>query len=333
MILQLLDELSRKAVESPAEFDIPLKKPFSILQAGGSRARDRKVNFLIFNCSQPHPLMIIKAARTEIHQERLRREYESLQQISRMETIKDTVPKPIGMYEVESHLVTVETFVPGTPLSILLRRRDRIKEEQVRTDLQMVQNWMQLLQRASQTEAVSTVGRLALQYDLESCGIRLPKQFIDEITSLASIFHGFSFTLTGSHGDLWPGNYLVQDKGVGIIDWESYCSRAVPFIDAFLFITTYGRHYPWGGWKWTSRAESFENTFFRENWFSEIVCQYFREVLSQYFLPQESSHFLYSIFLLNRAVEERRAGIVDGQWMNYLQEYAAQSKQSVLRKL
>lgn len=331
MIPELLDSLTNRWTDSLLAAGLVLKKPLSALQAGGTRGKDRKVNFLIFNGSQPYPLLVLKVARSHNYQTRLRQEYQALTEISAVPSLRSSVPGPIGLFEVENHLVVAEKFMPGSPLSILLRKRERVKEEQVRNDLHAALNWLALLQTATWSGNSSFSGELQ-HHSSTDVWRQLPAAFVEDLVECSEKFYGLQFPLSGSHGDFWPGNFLLAESGVGVIDWEHYKRRFPPFRDAFVFITTYARTYPWKGWKWPSKSEAFRKAFLEKNWFSESVGSYFSKYLTNLALPRECAHYLFALFLLEMAVEEKTSGKEDGQWLTFLNTYAERFNNSRLRR-
>jgi hypothetical protein len=332
VIPELLDSLTNQWKDSLLAAGLVLKQPLSALQAGGARGKDRKVNFLIFNGSQSYPLLVLKVARSHNYQTRLRQEYQALTEISAFSSLRGTVPGPIGLFEIDNHLVVAEKFMPGTPLSILLRKREHVKEEQVRDDLQIAQNWLALFQKATWSGNSSFSSEVEVQAtgDLWK---QLPPGFSNDLAACAESFYGLQFPLVGSHGDFWPGNLLLAESGPGVIDWEHYKRRFPPFRDAFVFITTYARTYPWKGWSWPSKAEAFHKAFLEKNWFSELLLGYFSKCLANLSLPLECAHYLFSLFLLDMAAEEKAEGKEDGQWVTFLQTYATRHESSILRRL
>ena len=325
MIEILSTKLQTEWSDALLDAGLTLHPPISFIQTGGIRGSDRKVNFLVFDSSKDEPVLILKLARSVKHQLQLKQEYESLCKLRAFVSIAESVPHPIGIFEINGHLVVGESFVAGIPLSLLLRRQKRTGPESVEQDLRLALSWIAMLQNDGSVEKGEWWGR-----NLKERFPDIPSQnFRHDLQREIQRFDGISMPLTASHGDFWPGNILINGNGMGVIDWEGFQPKRSPLWDSFLFITTYARSYPWHGWKWMLKHQTFEKAFLEENWFSRNVRQYIQQCLKRAQLPISAAHLLFSEFLLCKAEAEKGSDPV--QWREYFSLYSQNCFKSILR--
>lgn len=337
MLPLLLQNLTSEWYDQLREDGVHLKPPISAMQLSGGRGKDRKVNFLVFNHNENRPVLIIKVARTLSYQERLTHEYQALRTVWKLVALQRSVPKPLGLFEVADNLVMIEQCLPGIPLTVLLRRHKRIKVRQVRHDLFKAQGWLKFLQAATRSGMDAFSGRMAIEERLQRLhhisAITLPSNFINRLLVMADSCQGMSLPLAGSHGDFWPGNFLVASDKVGVIDWEDFNYCAWPFNDLFQFIILYAQTYPWNGWRRDAKVATFRYAFLENNWFSKLVIEYITNHLKTMHLPDQFAHFFFSLFLLDRATPTAEQGAKRRQqakiWQERLVWYAHNEKHSI----
>jgi hypothetical protein len=331
MIQTLLLKLTTDWNDAITAAGLALRPPLSVIQLAGLRGMNRKVNFLVFDTRSKNPVLILKVARSLQHQLKLQQEYNCLRQVSAFPFIADSVPRPIAMLDLHGHTIVAETFLPGLPLTLLLRRQKRIHPHDVAKDLIRAQQWLESLQQVSGLEHADWSGEVLDKLLYANLEMR-SSNFRCDLSAEIRKFDGLSVPLTASHGDFWPGNLLINEDRVGVIDWESFRIKGSPLHDSFLFITTYARSYPWLGWKWMTKEDAFHKAFLEENWFSRQVRGYINRIFLRMNLPVPSAHLMFSEFLITKAQEESgRVDNGDTQWREYLSLYSKNSERSIFR--
>ncbi len=335
MLPDLLQQFTGAWHESLHRAGVCLEPPLSAIQLGGARGQDRKVNFLVFQRGARHPVLILKVARSPRYQRRLQQEFQALQDVARLDAMQGTVSSPIGLFQWDKHVVMAESCLVGTPLSVFLRRHERLARRKMVADLHCAQDWLTRFQAATTTGTWTFPGRAAVDERLThlDAPTGLPPCALDTLRSLAESYAGLPLPLTGSHGDFWPANVLLTPQGIGVIDWEHFRRDQLPFNDALLFITAYAQTYPWDGWRWPSKTRAFQRAFLEKNWFSELVVAYVHCYLRTIQVPESAAHLFFALFLMDMVALARTDGDRGESrrriWMDLFRLYALNATQSV----
>jgi hypothetical protein len=275
---------------------------------GGAAERDRKVNVLVFGGGDSEPALVLKLARSPGYREHLEREFAALSELSGLPDLTGSLPEPLGSFETDDHLVVAEGIVRGTPLSVLLRRRQRISPREVRRDLGTAAEWIGRLQQAVDSRSVTFGGEAEMLKRLETSSQALPASFVERTLEAAGAGDGMTLNLTAAHGDFWPANLMLVEDHVGVIDWEDYAGEGWPFTDFFSFLTQYAFTFPWTGWRRPDRSTAFRRAFVDEGWFATLVAEAVLGFFQRLGLPAEAIHLCYSLFLLEQAAPRPRDG-------------------------
>lgn len=335
MLPDLLQNLSGIWCEPLYEAGIRLQPPLSVIQIGGARGKDRKVNFLVFAPQQAFPLLMMKVARTPGYQERLQHEHEALTAVWQNPDLQNSVPRPLGLFPFNNNFVLLEQCLPGVPLKVLLRRQQRVSPAEVRQDSQQALAWLQKMQQATQAGMDTFSGETAVTTRLERINTPLPEKFVQNLRAMAREYEGLAIPLSSRHGDYWPGNLMLHEGQLGIIDWEDFTAVASPFHDLFLFFTNYTHTYPWQGWRWTKATVAFQRAFFDDNWFSQLINSSVKDYFQALNLPPASAALFFTLFLLDRAApaaaEGQKRQQQSGVWQERLQQYAHHTAQPIFK--
>jgi hypothetical protein len=314
-----------------------LQAPLSVIQIGGAKGKDRKVNYLVFAADRPFPVLMMKVGRTAGYQERLQHEHAAMTAVWQNPALQQSVPQPLGLFTFEENFVLLEQCLPGTPLKVLLRRQQRTSPNHVRQDSQQALAWLQKMQQVTQAGVEAFPGETAVTTRLERIAEPLPHKFTQNLLALAREYEGLSIPLSSRHGDYWPGNLMLHEGKLGIIDWEDFTAVAWPFHDLFLFFTNYAHTYPWQGWRWTKATLAFQRAFFDHNWFAQLIKSAVREYFQAFNLPPASAALFFALFLLDRAApaahEGQKRQEQSGVWQERLHVYAHHEEPSIFQEI
>ena len=335
MLPDLLQNLTNSWREPLCQAGIHLQQPLSAIQIGGARGKDRKVNFLVFESGHSLPVLMMKVARTSGYQERLRHEHESLVTVWQNPALQTSIPRPLGLFIFEKNFVLLEQCLPGIPLKVLLRRQQRVSPHEVQHDCQQALTWLQQLQQVTYSGLATFAGEAAVTARLERMTNPLPDAFVQHLRTLARRYEGLAIPRCSRHGDYWPGNLMLHEGQLGVIDWEDFSAEAWPFHDLFLFFTSYT--YPWDGWRWTKPTIAFQRAFLEDNWFSQLITSSVHKYFQTLNMPQSAAALLFSLFLLDRAAPAADEGQKRQQqavvWQERLQLYAHHKAYSIFREV
>lgn len=336
MLSLLLKNLTSIWREPLCQTGIALQQPLSAIQLGGATGKDRKVNYLIFSADRARPTLLIKIARTASYQERLLHEHQALVTIWQTSTLQSSVPKPVGLFEVDNNLFLLEQCLPGTSLKVLLRRRQRIKPVQVQQDCRQSITWLHNMQQVTCSGTETFNGEMAVNQRLKRLTITLPTSFIKNLKALALQYAGLNIPISHHHGDYWPGNLLLNKGGLGVIDWEDFQPNAWPFHDFFHFFINYAHTYPWQDWHWLAAKITFRQTLIEQNWFTNLFEDFTRQYFQSLNIPFQAAHLFLSLFLMDQAAPKATAGQKRQQqaavWQDRLLLYANYEHNSLFNR-
>lgn len=314
---------------------VTFKAPLLALKIGGIHGEDRKVNFLVFNHDASKPICILKLTRKPSAEARLEHEYQSLSAIAAIPEFTSLVPQPIDLFEVDGRPIMAEGCVDGIPLNLLLKRNQRSGPAQVQADLHRIQELLTLFQNKTCSGRSPFQGQDAVLELLNRYGtsLQLPDDFVLKLMQLAEVYRGLKIPLTGSHGDFWAGNILIDGSRINIIDWEDYAPNQSPTWDIFLFAVTYAFTYPWRKWRKLDKESAFKRAFLAEGWLPAQLRAFVHQSLKAVHLPTEAAHLLFCLFLLELAVpgaaHSQGRTAQHERWQNILQLYARNAEVSI----
>lgn len=155
--------------------------------------------------------------------------------------IRQSIPRPLARFEVRNMSITVETHLKGAPFSSLTLKRGYFAHQGV------VRKHMTLL--------VDWISRFF------------------EITGSRN-FGEPDFSCF-QHGDFFVDNILFDSEtnSIGVVDWDGFGDTYPPLFDFFCLLSEFyfTLSAPRKMSRWEIEMLSFKDTFFRKNWFSELV--------------------------------------------------------------
>lgn len=327
MLEALAESLCGVWSEALQAHDVILRPPLRLLKAGSLNGAGRKVCFFVFGDRQARPKVVIKHARDEADQARLRYEHEALARVAAVPAVGATVPRPVGQFAWRGGLVTVETCLPGVPLRVLWHRGQRVRAAEAARALDAGQSWLARLQGA--THSGYTPFRGADRFGAEPA---LRADFMDELRSVAKTWTGHPLPLVVRHGDFWPGNWLVTRDGCGVIDWE-HSSVGTGWTDGFMFLVTLTQVFPWTASSAENKLEAFRRAFLQPGALTEAARAYTACLLHAQGLPPEAAHLFFSLFLIDMAgaSPQPRPGQPRPQawWPTLLELYSTERRRSI----
>jgi hypothetical protein len=268
---------------------------------------NRKINLLVFNHQDKHPILILRIAHTEEQKTLLIRKCEVLRDLSRHETLLSTIPHPLGLYEFQNVLVLIENGLVGVPLNILLLRGEHTYPKRVQRYFRMACDFLCTLERATLDGCVpfpdsalldKKFGQLASSYG----PINPPGKYKERILGIASEYQSLTLRRCARHGDFWAGNLLVSPRGLGVIDWEGYANPDLIFHDIFFFMTSYALFYPWRGWNECPTELAFKLGFLENNWLSEMIKDTLILFFQRWEIPPRAIYLLLTLFLIDMSL-------------------------------
>ena len=233
-----------------------LMENWSDLPLGGSQPRSlnflvqatgiSKLCYYIFPNQDPKPRWVAKTRRSPSENELLRQEYSLIRYLRQHGTnfVKDTIPGPLTEVSVAGHHLAIEMYLNGRAMDGLMANARPQAPGLASEYLDIAVDWLlrcqqetpQLRQRLTEQqihnlffdpiEGLRSSARLTNQ---ESA-------YLDRLARRIQHLAGLPLPLVFKHGDFQPGNLLLTDTSVKVIDWEFGVEKALPLLDLFGFL-------------------------------------------------------------------------------------------------
>lgn len=195
---------------------------------------------LLFVDDSPTPRYVLRVPRAPARDERVASNYAALQALSRIETLRGTVPAPVFSGYVEGVLITLETFLDGTSLAVEIGQAERQGDRAcVANLLRHACDWLWGLHQATWMPSLpefsaQRVADIALLQE---------RRLLPETESEALLRHTDPSAeppdiFARAHGDFNPNNLLLppSDYPLGVVDWE-HSGPGFALFDLFQLMT------------------------------------------------------------------------------------------------
>jgi hypothetical protein len=228
--------------------------------------------YLFFAEDKASPALVAKAARTAAGRSVFDIEYGNLESLVArgLNSERPAVPAPLDRRDEGGVLVTLQSALDGQLMKNLPGRR-LFSAARIDSVLDLVLDWWLQFQDRFETPATRLVGEAYRRRVLEPvelfCKRYLPEA--DERAFLAGRFEsrrvleGLEVSLMTAHGDFCPANLMIDERGIGVFDWEFPLRHDLPLYDLFYFLSSL--RYPYAGRRGeSSHFESFASVFWEE---------------------------------------------------------------------
>lgn len=289
--------------------------PLRLLTAEGPRnsPRGQTVAFL-FDQREPLPRAVAKIAAATGQGAVLKRECESLRAFATRVNgnFHGALPRTASAFDAGDWTVLLESWLPGPTMYVELRNHWkplRRAPEHFRAALDLLLEFQQstVLNPANLDDGTLAefvfrpLEELQASYSL-SLGERL---LVANTLKRARQLQGAPLQLAARHGDFWAGNLLLGPDRIGLVDWEHFAWRALPFDDLFFFPTTYGLNFPWKLARWAAPEPAFHATYLEANPIARLVREYLFGYCERTGTPRTLLEVFFPVFLASHAVREK----------------------------
>jgi glycosyltransferase involved in cell wall biosynthesis/aminoglycoside phosphotransferase (APT) family kinase protein len=175
--------------------------------------------------------------------ERARHEFHVLARFARPSGKGHTillVPRPVRLQEDDATLVM--EACGGRPLSELLReaRGGKREHSRARVAMEAAGAWLAAMQGCTSGETAPEealrLWQVRVEMDLERCRTILPPQLPARVAArVAEVLCSTNVPVVGRHCDFWPGNVLVDEDRVTVLDFAGF-GPGLPWEDAAYFL-------------------------------------------------------------------------------------------------
>jgi hypothetical protein len=215
------------------------------LVVGHRRPTTGMVTVLLFRSGDRSPSVVAKLPRYGQTGEPLRREAATLERVRRAiaagalaGAVREAVPLPLGLHEVDGTEVLLQTGMPGGHLVAATAGR-RLHPAKLTRRLELMLDWCLQLQAASARRVIVDDALLARKLEplAAECLAVMDADpavaaLLDRSLEAAASLRGTTLPLVVCHGDYWAGNIMVAGGRVcGVIDWERAALDELPLWD------------------------------------------------------------------------------------------------------
>jgi SAM-dependent methyltransferase len=304
----LLDGVCALVRDSWATFGLggPRPERLSPLVVGHRRPTTGMVTVLLFRTGDRSPSVVAKLPRYGPTGEPLRREAANLERVrdaiavgEPAGAVREAIPRPLGLHDVDGTEVLLQTGMPGVHL-VAATTRGRPHPARLARRLDLLLDWCLHLQAASarrvtvddalltgKLEPLAAEGLAAMGGDPRVAAL------LDHSLEAAAGLRGTALPLVVCHGDYWAGNVMVAGGMVrGVIDWERAALDELPLWDLVKAAGSAAYHLdryrslprhgpgalpgwrdlgPWAGIGDPVFARSFRAAFVQRNWLADVI--------------------------------------------------------------
>ncbi|MCA9446463.1 MAG: phosphotransferase [Candidatus Omnitrophica bacterium] len=243
----MIESIRRLLFKETYKKGIDPKDLHFVKRSGGDFSSEGRALFEIFSPRSEDPIWIVKANRSKAGNEKSAAEFERLKKMRKgiSEDLRDSLPAALVLEERPTGSISIETFLPGTKVSLFFQEGDR----------KMIwRNWhsygsaaIRWLERYSEVETPFEIHlnrewfeRVALAplENLASVWVDVQPEassLIDRIRA-TSIDFDIPLKTVPQHGDYTPGNLIAMEGRLGVIDWSPVDLSNPPLMDLFHFL-------------------------------------------------------------------------------------------------
>lgn len=315
----MIKEIEKIVMENGPRWEIPFFPPRSLffIKTSGSKKHPaaQPVVFLVFDQRGPNPRWVVKASRHLATVSILQKEYQQLLYFYHTLSpgLRKAIPRPLLSREDAGRFLFVETGLPGSSFSTVVRLRGGVShQKEMERTVRKVKEWLLKFQNETREEEVEMTEEwieekvkapLSQYRDSYPCTAE-EERFFDQYLENWKPYLQTRLPLAAHHGDFWAGNMLMDGENLFVFDWTFSKRKALPFDDLLLFVSSFVVDSSERG-EGDNNMKSFEKVFFGRNWFSEQVKEAVVQFFFQHKLSPRMLSQIFPLFLMNMAIRKK----------------------------
>ena len=320
MLFHLKDAIS-------SQFDAPRPEALVVTRL---EVETQSVLYFFFRERSPRPFAVVKAAGDPGSVQKLEHEYGNVSRVTdRLPgRLRGTVPRLHGEGRILDHYYFIQDYIEGMmlPEEIETDRRGDPKGEAL-SRIDLAWNWLDDFQAATAGTVRPLhefgLGRVIDRY-AEAYG-ESPEEgeYIGWLGTRLDELRDVGVIEVACHGDLFPGNVIIGETGVTVIDWRDYRPVHHPVYDIATLLTTFRvpfRHVD-------DIEGNLEATLLDGNGIRRRLRSGVESLLRARGIGHEAFELLFGLSILEWATDEySQEGVVTGKdliWRRRLRHYAA----------
>lgn len=241
----------------------------------------------------------------------MEREYEILSEIAQKMTDGSTLPQLGRHFTVNGRHFFTERYVAGESLrDVLHRQGTRGEVGETRRILQLLDQWYSSylgVFTGARKELSALTGHLLPLFT--ACYRGEPTELVESARAHLAELHRSHQGLVPvvSHNDLWPGNFLLTERGLVVLDWERATRERAPFFDYFWMIVSAALEYLAGAKGARYYADMMDHFFTAEDEVSAEAHRLLRLFLERLGIPDRQYQAVLFLFLMEGSVQGYQA--------------------------
>ncbi|MEW5902657.1 MAG: phosphotransferase, partial [Acidobacteriota bacterium] len=270
-----------------------------------------RIAYAIFEKGTSEPILYAKIYRRPADNRLQTREFELMKKLGRQKGIRESVPAPLMLKEINGHAVFFESAVPGYPMSSLIRSANRERQEIFRSFTEQavlcVADWAgSFYRQAGNGKTVldeqffekEVAARIREFSGNLSLGDEERKRYLSFFRKRFEEAKGMRLPLLATHGNLGPQNILLdlEQERLFVIDWKmAKEGEALPLRDFHSFLLYYlYRTYECGLVQSAELDDAFRESFIqRSDWFGELVSKGIARFYSSWGVDERLERLLF----------------------------------------
>jgi SAM-dependent methyltransferase len=338
--------------------DGPRPDRLAPLVVGHRRPTTGMVTVLLFRGGDRSPSVVAKLPRYGPTGEPLRREAATLERVrsaiavgAPAGAVRDAIPRPLGLHDVDGTELLLQTGMPGVHL-VAATAGGRLHPAGLARRLDLMLDWCLALQAASarrvtvddallagRLEPLAAAGLAAMDADPRVAAL------LDRSLEAAAGLRGTALPLVVCHGDYWAGNVMVAGGRVrGVIDWERAAVDDLPLWDLVKAVGSAAYHLdryrslprrgpgaipgwgdlgPWAGIGDPVFAASFRAAFVQRSWLAGVTRDALIRAFGRGGIPLGWLPVALTFYLVRQVVQASDAPRSVAGWGSVLRALAA----------
>jgi hypothetical protein len=265
VLSEIVEALLDQHADHPAVGDGGLPQPGRVRGVHISHRWLGRLVVLLFRERDRSPWLLVKVDRHPPYFARLAREEATLRTLEGRPDLDGLVPRPVGALQLDGDArAFVQTGLPGSPLTTLVRRRMIQHPWTWARDHERIRGWFDRLAswnpRADGTVLDVADGLERLSVAVEGAD-GSTRRWLDRARVQAERLPPVHLPAVRGHGDLGPSNLLVHRGRTRLVDWEGGLEHRSPLPEAVLFLHHYARAVPLPSRRMPTREEAIVRAF------------------------------------------------------------------------
>jgi hypothetical protein len=265
--------------------------------------------YLFFCDDEPSPSIVAKAARTPEGKAIFEVEYDNLETLQGRGINADqaAAPSPLGKWYEDDTLVTLQSALAGT-MMMNVPGSSLFSCAAIDASLDRVLEWWTHFQTCFGIRRVILTDDIYAERILEPIRVFRRRylldsdeeEFLTQRYERKKVLLGAELPFMARHGDFCVANMVMDEKSLGVFDWEFRLLHHVPLFDLFFFFASVRFPYM-GAMGESSHFKSFSSVYWGDNYYRTAVRKQLVQICEKFGVPRDALPDLFVLALIQAA--------------------------------